>query len=95
LDKLSQGNVQGFGGSLSLFNRQGLPPGLLYGVTLDPSKSIKGFKVNSVRRISCHKGVEGMGKKFGGRSRFGEVSAVSLIKQRQGGSRLETKLTAG
>jgi hypothetical protein len=72
-----------------------LPPGLLYGVTLDSSESVKGFKVNRVRRISCHKGVEGMGKKLGCRSRFGEVSTVSLIKQRKGGSGLETRLTTG
>jgi hypothetical protein len=58
-----------------------LPPVLFYGVTLDPSKSVKGFKMHGVRRISCHKRIQSVREELGGRSRFGEMSAVSLIKQ--------------
>jgi hypothetical protein len=72
-----------------------LPPVLLYGVTLQPGESIKGFKVNRMRGISLCKGIQSIREKFGCRSRLGEVRAVFLIKQRQGGSRLETRSISG
>jgi hypothetical protein len=79
---------------MSLFNGQGSPPVLLYGVTFNPSKSVKGFEINGVGRVSFHQRIQSIGEEFGCRSRLGKVSAVSLIKQRQGRSPLEPKLAA-